>query len=180
MRAVLISLACVIGICAVAGCSDDGSPSGPSAAEEPLAQIDYGMQLGTSVPITDENIISLSFASYAHDTLFSVRVTAKDEGKIKTVAPLFFPPFKDAADRLTDGVDDMWTFWILIDNGFGGGTGTVESVWLDGGYSGDYHPDLIGADITKVRVYIDTIDIVQDNGNYQCTIAVHAVILGRP
>lgn len=68
------------------------------------------------------------------------------------------PDFDNAAELLTNGDDDPLQIILTLTNGFilTGGS-SRESLALQGGYSGEHYPDLAGADVTRIFLYVDNI-----------------------
>ncbi len=179
MRPSLVLIACVFVLGFVAGCGDDEcDPYVPVVSEEPLAQISITGGGGAAY-LTDT--LRINFVSSSYDTLFNLLITAADEGTARMIDAATYPAFADAAARLADGVNDQWTFWVrLYPSSSGGGWGTSETNWIDGGLTGEYVPDLLGAEITKARLILDRVDIVADAGYTNYDIEARIVIIGKP
>ena len=180
MRNLFVLLACAATLCVTAGCSDDEcAPCAPVVSEQPLASISHGMGGGTSSAVGDS--LRFNFVSSSADTLFDLYVTEADSGTVRTINAGNYPPFADAAARLSDGVNDPWVFWVRsVSGGFGAGNGSNESSWLAGGFTGVYTPDLQGAEITKIWLYINEVSIVLESGFTTFDIEARVVIMGRP
>lgn len=180
MRTSLILIACTTVLCIAAGCSDDEcTPCAPVVSEQPLAQIDLHAGGGTSSAVSDT--MRIDFVSSSYDTLFDMYVTEADSGTVKVINAGKYPPFTDAAARLSDGVNDQWMFWArYVPDIGGGGSGTLESNHLNGGFTGEFNPDLLGAEITKIWLYINQVSIVQEGGYTTYDIDVCVVIMGTP
>ena len=180
MRNIPLFLACAAALSFTAGCGDDEcAPCAPVVSEQPLASFSHAMGGGTSSAVGDS--LRLNFVSSSADTLFDLYVTEADSGTVRTISAGKYPPFADAAARLSDGVDDHWTFWVRsVSGGFGGGNGSNESNWLVGGYTGVYTPDLQGAEITKIWLYLNEVSIVLESGYTTFEIQARVVIMGRP
>ena len=179
MRTSLIALACVFTLIIISGCGDDEcDPCAPIVPAQPLAQLDLSMGGGAS---TGTDTLRILFVSSENDTLFDMLLTLDDDGTTKTLDADGYPNFADAALRLSDGVDDNWMFWTrLYPSGSGGGTGTSESNWLDGGLTREYDPDLYGAEITKALIHLDEVYVNNQGGWTDYSIRAQLVIIGKP
>ena len=179
MRTFLLMVACVTAIALVAGCSDEEcDPSAPVLAVQPLVQLDASTGGGSSI---GTDTLRVLFVSSNDDTLFDLLVTDDDDGTMRSVTPDIYPEFTNAAATLTDGVDDGWTFWGLLHPGGGGsGIGRAESVWIDGGLTGIYDPDLHGAEVTSVIVHLDYVFVDNQGSWTDYSIEARVVIMGKP
>jgi hypothetical protein len=177
MRAFLAVVALFSALVLVSGCCDD-NPVVPVLALQPLAQLDAGTGGGTSM---GSDTLWVFFVSSDDDTLFDLLVTQDDDGTVKSITPDIYPGLIDAAATLTNGVDDGWTFWVRVHPAGGGaGTGMPESVWIEGGLTGGYEPDLEGAEVTSVILHLDYVFV--DNQEIWTDFGVDAriVIMGKP
>ncbi len=70
--------------------------------------------------------------------------------------------------------------WVKLPNGSGGGIGSIESYFLKGGLTGEWDPDLAGAEVTEILFHLD--DIYIDNqGDYtDYDIDFRIVFMGLP
>ena len=173
------SAACFLALI-LAGCSDeDCTPCAPVVTEQPLAQFDHIWSGLTATEIGDT--LRINFVSSSSDTLFDLYVTEADNNTAKIFNARSYPPFIEAAARLSDGVDDQWKFWFRSLLGeYGGGPETSESGWLEGGFMGEYNPDLLGAEITKIWLFIDRVSIYRQGDFTTYHIAVRVFIMGKP
>ena len=180
MRSALGLLVCTIILGVTAGCSkDDCSPCAPIVSDQPLAE--FSTRMEGDLPVVLNDTLGMSFVSPNAETLFSVRLTAADQGTARMVNASAYPQFSAAAARLSDGVDDMWYLWLRTFPGnFGGGSGTTEFGWLKGGYTGEYTPDLHGAEITKVWVLPKEVTIAHAGDRTSYAIELLVVIMGKP
>ena len=179
MRNFLVITACVAAFVVVMGCSDDQcDPCAPVVLAQPLAQLDVGIGGGGSV---GADTLRVLFVSSNDDTLFDMLVTEDDDGTIKTVDADIYPEFTNAAATLTDGTNDSWTFWTLFHpNGGGGGGGNYESTWIDGGLTGEYDPDLQGAEVTEAIIHLDEVYVDNQGGYTNYSVSARVVIMGKP
>jgi len=180
MRNLFVLLACAAALGIMAGCGDDAcSPCAPVVCDQPLAQISLGMGGGTSSDIGDT--LRILFRSSSADTLFDLYVTGADDSTVKTISAGSYPLFAGAAARLSDGVDDSWMFYVrFVSVPGGGGSGSNEWNFLGGGFSGDYIPDLLGAEITKIYLYINRVSVVREDSFTDYEVAARIVIMGKP
>jgi len=180
MRIALALFACATALVFTAGCSDDTcSPCAPVVTDQPLAEFSFGM--GGDVPAVPSDTLGISFVSPNAETLFSVRVTPADQGTARMVNAGVYPKFRAAAARLSDGVDDMWSAWVhTLPGDYGGGSGTTESRWLKGGLSGEYTPDLHGAEITMIWIVPREVTVAHAGDRTSYTIDVLVIIMGKP
>ena len=179
MRTFLVMMACVVTLSVLAGCSDEEcDPCVPVVPVQPLAQMDAAMGGGSSMGTDTLWVYCVSSNS---DTLFDLLVTEDDEGTVKMVDAGLYPEFANAAATLTDGVDDGWTFWVrLHPDGGGGGAGRSESTWLEGGLTGEYDPDLHGAEVSQILINLDYIYVDNQISWTDFSVEVRLVIMGRP
>ena len=180
MRSLPLLLACATILCIAAGCGDDEcSPCALAVSDQPLAQINIGMGGRENVILSDT--LGISFVSSNNETLFNLIVTPADQGTTKMVNASVYPQFTAAAARLSDGVNDHWTFRIrTFPSDVGAGSTTIESGWLAGGYSGGYTPDLHGAEITRIWINLRAVTIDQGSDYTFYGITARIVIMGRP
>ena len=177
MRTTLIILACIFTLIIISGCGDDEcDPCVPIVPAQPLAQMDLGLGGGTS---TGSDTLWVYFVSSENDTLFDMLLTLDDDGTTKMIDAAGYPNFADAVLRLSDGVDDMWTFWVRLYPS-GGGGGNYESNWLDGGLTGEYDPDLYGAEITKALIHLDEVFVDNQGDRTDYNVEARLVIIGKP
>jgi hypothetical protein len=180
MRISLLFVVCAFALSALAGCSDDDcAPCTPCDSEQPLAQMNIGM--GGSTNGTVGTTLRIYFVTSSGDTLFDMEITATDDGTVRMVDADVYPNFAAAADRLSDGVNDLWFFYVAyVPGGLAGGGGSYETDWLEGGFTGTYDPDLQGAQITKIYLYLDVVTITQSVGNTDWDLDARVVVFGRP
>jgi len=180
MRNRPLLLACAVILGMAAGCGDDEcSPCDPVVSDQPLAQIDIGTFGRENVILSDT--LEISFVSSNNETLFKMIVTPADQGTTKMVNAGVYPQFTAAAARLSDGVNDQWTFHIrTFPSDVGGGTITSESGWLSGGYAGGYTPDLHGAEITRIWINLREVTIDQGSDYTFYGVTARVVIMGKP
>ncbi|MDD3643647.1 MAG: hypothetical protein PHQ19_09325, partial [Candidatus Krumholzibacteria bacterium] len=150
MRTNLVIVACLFTLSVLAGCSeDDCPPCIPPVSEKPLGQMDIGIGGGTSGTVG--TTLRICFVSSSSDTLFDMQITSSDDGTARMVDAELYPNFAAAADRLSDDVNDLWMIDVLyVPGGAAGGAGNYEATWLNGGFTGEYDPDLHGAEITRI------------------------------
>jgi hypothetical protein len=179
MRTFLFVIACIAALALVGGCGDDEcDPCAPVVQEQPLALLDAGMGGGGSY---GTDTLWVFFVSSNNDTLFSLLVTENDDGTSVTIDAGLYPELENAAATFTDGVDDSWTFWVrLYPGGGGGGTGTYESRWIEGGLTGEYDPDLHGAEVTGVIVRLDDVIVDNQGGWTDYSVQARIIIMGKP
>jgi hypothetical protein len=179
MRISVILLTCAAALCVAAGCSDQKTcaPCAPAVSDVPLAEMNFQMGGNTTAAVSDT--LRLDFASTSADTLFDLYVTRADSGTVRTIDAHRYAPFAKAIARLSNGTDEMWYFWTNLLPGGGGGSGTNESVWLTGGYTGGYHPDLQGAEITKIWIYLNVISTARAGGTFSFSVRVKVVFAGE-
>jgi hypothetical protein len=176
----LIVTACIFALSVLTGCSgDECDPCAPVVTVQPLAQLNMSMG-GSATALTDT--LRITFSSSINDTLFDMLVTNDDDGTVRTIDAGVYPNFDDAAVKLSDGVNDMWTFWARFypEGGGGGGAGNYESNWIDGGLTGEYDPDLYDAEITKLVIHLDEVVIDHLGSSTIYDLRVRLVIMGRP
>lgn len=180
MRVPLVFLACAAALGLAAGCNDtDCSTCAPVLSDQPLAQMDIGMGGREDVILSDT--LRISFVSSNAETLFSVRISPADQGATKLVSASNYPRFAAAATRLSDGVNDQWTFWLHMSPGnIESGSTSTESGWLHGGYLGIYTPDLYGAEITRIWINLKQVTVDQDVDHTSYYISGQVVIMGKP
>jgi hypothetical protein len=180
MRTSLFLLACAAALFAAAGCSDDNTcaPCAPAASDTPLAEFTTGGGGGLQVDIGDT--LRISFVSSSADTLFDVFVTRADSATVRTITTRTFPPLAGAAARLSNDVDDQWTYRVTsVKYGWLSSTSYSESRWLNGGYTGAYTPDLHDAKITKAYIYLNEISIAPGPGYSTYFIGFRVVLMGK-
>jgi hypothetical protein len=180
MRTSLLFVACIFALSVLVGCSDDDcAPCNPCDSEQPLGQMDIGMGGGTNGTVG--TTLRISFVTSSGDTLFDMEVTAADDGTVRMVDADVYPNFAAAADRLSDGVNDLWYIYVAyVPGGSAGGGGNYETDWLDGGFTGTYDPDLQGAQITKIYLYLDSVEISQTVSYTDWDLEARVVVFGRP
>lgn len=180
MRTSLLFVACVFALSVLAGCGeDDCAPCDPCVSEQPLAQMDLGIGGGTTQEV--DATLRIYFFTSSGDTLFDMEITAADDGTVRMVDADVYPNFAAAAGRLSDGVDDMWTIYVTyIAGGLAGGGGNYETDWLNGGFTGEYDPDLQGARITKIYLYLDEVEILQSAGDTDWNLEARVIVFGEP
>jgi len=179
MRNLLVLFACAAALCAGAGCSDDDcAPCAPATTEQPLASFEMEMAGGAASAIGDT--LRINFVSSEADTLFNLYVTEADEGTVKIINARVYPPFAAATARLSDGTNDSWMFYVRFHpSSTGGGSGALESSWLSGGFTDEFNPDLLGAEITKIWLYLNDVSIVREIGYTNYSVSARAVIMGK-
>jgi hypothetical protein len=158
MRNCLILLSIVLIIASLSGCSDDDCTpcSPPSNTETQLAVLTFGTR-GGSQQIFDYMILSVYYAG-GQITLPEVALTGGGEG-YTVVFDTSTAGVTSFFDSLTNGTDE-----VLVQKFYGpSGTGTYgryESEWIEGGSTGEFYPDLIGAEISRAVVHLDNVVIV--------------------
>ena len=146
----------------IGGCSDDDDPVAPeSPSDEVLGvmELDFNFSGRT---IADSLIVSLRVGVHRHEPffLFEFRATNDLSGSEITVDASTNPEFTDAVSLLVNGVDNELRFELEFLPGPGGTSVTQpESVFFDGGVSGDFLPDFAGAEITHVSIAIDVLSL---------------------
>lgn len=181
MRSLIFPAALTAMVCFFSACSDDDcSPCNcPPVKEQPLAEI-VRMYSGTTGSII--NSLRIEYSYTTGDTLYHLSLDANDKEQKYTFDNSNHPDFDFAAAMLKNGVNDNLFIYLRLPGGtvIQGGSNS-EGLLLKGGYSGDYYPDLQGAEITRVDVYIDNIWFNYDNPpNTGYMLLYHAVIMGRP
>jgi hypothetical protein len=114
------------------------------------------------------------------DTLFDIYVDNTDEGYMFTIDESNNPDFIEAIALLTNGTDENIIFWVRFPSGSGGGIGALESYFLEGGFSGEYDPDLQGAEITEIRLYMEELWIDNQGDYTEYGITFRTVFMGVP
>jgi hypothetical protein len=177
----------VILIVLLTGCSNDDCGPTSVVTPHPLAQMILEFSAGTNTASDSMNLSLSVGSSPLEQTIFDVRVTNTDESSRFTVSGASNPDFAAVAAVLTNGSDDQMRMGVSVVGGDNGYLTTNESTWLNGGLTGDYDPDLMGAEITSIIVHLDLIEIdspgSDPNGNGQWTdfqLRILVVTLGRP
>jgi hypothetical protein len=180
MKPILVLLACVIALTFLNSCSDDDcAPCAPCPIlEQPLAEY-VRITSGGGSGGYDSLRITCHYTATT-DTLFDIYVDESDEGYMLTIDESNNPDFSEAIALLTNGTDEGIIFWVRFPSGSGGGIGSNESYFIEGGFSGEYNPDLAGAEVTEIRLYME--DLYIDNqGDYtDYEIAYRTVFMGKP
>lgn len=180
MRSFLIPLALTTIVCLFSACSEDESNpcSCPPIQEQPLAQIvrTYTGSVGLTI-----NSLCIDYSYATGDTLYCLSLDVTDKEQKYTFDNTNNPDFDRAVAMLTNGVDDNLLLYLRMPNGthLQGGW-TTEVMLFRGGYSGEYYPDLEGAEITRVDVYIQDIWFQHSPPNTTYFLLFNAVIMGRP
>ncbi len=179
MKQSLVLVVCVAALGLLYSCSDDCDPCGVCPVNvQPLAE--YLRVAGGGGSGGYDSLQIVCHYTATTDTLFDVWIDESDEDFVFTIDETNNPDFDEAIAMLTNGTDENIIFWVRFPSGSGGGAGSLESYFLDGGFSGEFVPDLAGAEVTEIRLYIE--DIYIDNTgsytNYEVTYRV--VFMGRP
>ena len=103
-----------------------------------------------------------------------------DEGETFTIDGSNNPDYDEAIALLTNGTDEEIIFWSRFPNGSGGGLGSFESFFLNGGFTGEYDPNLAGAEVTRIELYIDEIWIDNQGTYTQYELTYRTVFMGLP
>lgn len=180
MKRFAMLIACAAALALLSGCSeDDCSPCAPcTVSEQPLAEyvrITGGGGTGgyDSLRVTCHYIATT-------DTLFDIYVDESDEGDMFTIDSSNNPDFNEAIALLTNGTDEDIIFWVRFPSGSGGGIGGLESSFIEGGFSGEYDPDLAGAEVTEIRLYMEDLWIYNQGGYTDYGITYRTVFMGKP
>jgi len=137
--------------------------------------------MGGREDVIFSDTLGICFFSANAETLFNVRISPADQGATKVVSASSYPKFTAAAARLSDGVNDQWTFSIrTFPTDIGAGSISVESGWLGGGYTGTYTPDLHGAEITKIWIVLKQVTVDQAIDHTSYFVSGQVVIMGKP
>ena len=164
-----------------AACDDDTSCSCPAVPEQPLAEI-ARTHTATFGGATISSLKITCYYSSHSDTLYDAILQETDKGTKRIIDGSVNPDFDNAAELLTNGDDDPLQIILTLTNGFilTGGS-SRESLALQGGYSGEYYPDLAGADVTRIFLYVDNIWFDHSEPpNTTYHIMYRVVIMGRP
>jgi len=165
-------------LCSLAGCGDDDATC-PGLPEQPLAEI----------VCTDTRTIGQSFSALrvicyypaGPDTLYDLTLDAGDKLQKFVIDQSSNPDFDAAASILTNGIDDNFYLYLKLPSGVvASGGNTTEFLTFRGGYSGNHYPDLEGAEVTRVFLYVDNIWFDNSPPNTTYHILYRAVIMGRP
>lgn len=184
----------VFGFCAAllvlgaVGCSDDECPTCPEVPVQALAQIDFDRRGGSSV-VTDSAgvVIDVGTISVDAQAIVDLWFTAADSGRTIRIDASNNPEFAGAIEILTNGGDDRMQLHLFLDPPVGSGTWGYESDWIDGGTTGDLHPDLAGTEISHVLLHLLDVEFEspgmdpnQDGVWTDYDIDMRLVIMGRP
>ena len=180
MKQLFLIFACIAVIGFLNGCSDDDcDPCAPcSVNEQPLAE--YLRSTGGGGTGGYDSLRVTCHYAATTDTLFDIYVDESDDGSIITIDATNNPDFEEAIAMLTNGTDEHIYFWVRFPSGSGGGISALESYFLEGGFSGEYDPDLAGAEITEIRLYMEEIWIDNQGGYTDYEITYRAVFMGIP
>jgi hypothetical protein len=128
--------------------------------ERPLAQITAeiaSVRLFEVIP--DSLIISLRYYM-SGDRVVYVPIDETDAGSTFEIDSGNNPDWDEAISYLTNGSnDDMALYLIMMPWSMGPGLNSTESEFLKGGLTGDMLPDLSGAEITRILLIIDDVEI---------------------
>ncbi len=178
MKRLLFVCVCFAALGIMSSCGDDDcSPCAPHPVQ-PLAE--YLRIAGGGGSGSYDSLRVTCHYSTTTDTLFDLWVDESDEDYMFTIDASNNPDFDGAIARLTNGTDESIIWWVRFPNGSGGGNGGLESSFLEGGFSGDLYPDLHGAEVTEIRVYIEEIWINVDISFTEYGLTYRAVFMGRP
>ena len=180
MKRLLFVFLCVAALGVLGGCGDeDCDPCDPcTGAEQPLAE--YLRIAGGGGTGGFDSLRVTCHYSATTDTLFDIYVDESDEGYIITIDASNNPDFNEAIAMLTNGLDEFIYFWVRFPNGSGGGISALESYFLEGGFSSEYNPDLAGAEVTEIRLYMEKIWIDNQGGYTEYEIVYRTVFIGIP
>lgn len=180
MKHLLVLFACVVALGFLNSCSDDDcAPCAPCPVpEQPLAE--YLRDTGGGGSGGYDSLRVTFHYTATTDTLFDLYVDETDEGYTLTIDGTNNPDFTEAIALLTNGVDDYMQLWVRFPNGSGGGIGSTESYFLRGGLTGDWDPDLAGAEVTTILLHMDDIMIDNQGGYTDYEIEYRIVFIGRP
>ena len=180
MKQLLVLLTFVAALGLLSGCGDDDCTpcSVPPIQEQPLAEVTRDTGGGGSGGF-DSLRVTFHYSATT-DTLLDIYVKETDEGYTFTIDETNNPDFTEAISILTNGEDDQMMLWVRFPSGSGGAIGTAESNFLKGGLTGEWDPDLAGAEVTKILLHLD--DIYIDNqGDYtDYDIYFRIVFMGLP
>ncbi|MBE0567335.1 MAG: hypothetical protein IH621_15360 [Krumholzibacteria bacterium] len=172
----LLILATVM--CLLPACGEDDATC-PAVAEQPLAQYVrvYSGSVGQTI-----GSLRIDFSYATGDTLFHLSLDESDKERKFTIDADSSPDFARAVAMLTNGVNDNILLYLRGPAGaILSGGGTTEQLLWQGGYSGEYFPDLQGAEITRLDVTIDDIWFTTYSPpNTTYMLLYHAVVMGRP
>lgn len=178
MERLCMVFACVALLGLSSGCSDeDCDPCAPIPIQ-PLAE--YYIDAGVGSSGGYDSVRVLCYYSATPDTLYDLYVDEADEGHTITIDGSNNPDFNEAVAILTNGEDDYLYFYMLYPNGGGGGSSGDESDFLNGGLTRQYYPDLAGAEVTEIRLYMESISIDNQGSWTSCNIQYQILFMGRP
>ena len=180
MKQLFLVFACVAVLGFLNSCSDDDcNPCAPCPVyEQPLAE--YLRITGGGGTGGFDSVRITCHYSATTDTLFDIYVDDSDEGLMFTIDSSNNPDFDEAIALLTNGIDETIYFWTRFPNGSGGGIGSNESHFLEGGFSGEYDPDLAGAEVTEIRLYIEELWIDNQGVYTEYELTYRTVFMGKP
>jgi len=180
MKQFLVLFACAIALGVLSSCGDDDCTpcSVPPVPEQPLAE--YLRDAGGGSSGGYDSVRVTCHYTATDDTLFDIYVDESDEGYTITIDESNNPDFNEAIARLTNGTDESISFWVRMPTGSGGGVTSSESNFLKGGLTGDYDPDLTGAEVTKILLHMDHILIDNQGTVTDYEIIYRTVFMGRP
>jgi hypothetical protein len=180
MKRLFFVFVCATALGVLGGCSDeDCDPCAPCpTTEQPLAEYlrDTG---GGGTGGFDSLRVTCHYVS-TNDTLFDIWVDESDEDSVFVIDETNNSGFDEAIALLTNGTDESISFWVRFPSGSGGGTTSSESTFLKGGFSGEYDPDLAGAEVTEIRLYMEEIWIDNQGGYTEYGITYRTVFMGMP
>lgn len=169
------------------GCGDD-DPAAPPEAPRALAQLHMQDGGGSAIRAGTMTVaFSMGVDTYDEATLYEFSVSNDDQDSTVVIDAQNSPGFADVVAILTNGTDDFTRTSQELPGGGGGSRGRQESNLILGGVTGEYEPDLAGAEITHALLHMDVVSLdvpgSDPNGDGNWTDYIFAsrlVIMGRP